>query len=362
MQIRFFSLIGALTLLLTTSAAMTAPPLAPTAQGSASEVIALINDYRAQNGLPAYQQNSTLAAIAQGQADWLASQPMGSVSDVHAGPDGSRPRDRAYAAGYGGGQTIFISEIVKGGYQESAADALAWWKTSAPHNNTMLASTYVEIGAGVATDGTDRWWYVAVTGYIVGGSYPTGVPPVTGTQQAAAPVMIPVTKAEPRPDGSVVHIIRTGQTLWTLSAVYEVPLDQIRALNGFTTGVDGSVSYIIHPGDEIIVKPPGSEPTLVPTKDANITPTFTPVPTSTPLPTLRPTAQQLAAAETSPGSPLGQTSQLTSEAKAQAANTSVMLVVGVALLSILGVFVASFFIQRPQAPETSEPDPFAPIE
>ena len=70
----------------------------------------------------------------------------------------------------------------------------------------------------------------------------------------------------------------------------------------------------------------------------------------------------MAAAQNTPAPAQPQTSQLSAEAKAKAANSTVMLVVGVALLSILGVFAASFFIQRPRPPESSEDDPFAPIE
>jgi len=121
-------------------------------RGTPGEVLALINDYRAQNGLPALAENPILSYIAQAQADYLISQPMGTVGDVHEGPGGSRPKDRAYAAGYGGGENISVSEIVKGGIDETPSSALAWWKTSPPHNNTMLTTYSREIGAGAATD------------------------------------------------------------------------------------------------------------------------------------------------------------------------------------------------------------------
>jgi hypothetical protein len=317
-------------------------------------VIGLINSYRAGSGLPAYQENGILMVTAQGQADYLASN-QGSNGDIHAGPGGSRPRDRAFAAGYGGGEQIFISEIAKYGLNETPEGALGWWKTSQIHNDTMLASTYVEIGCGVATDGNNRYYYVCLTGYIAGGAYTpsSGTSSSSQAVQPAAPVMIPVTKADPQPDGSIVHIIRTGQTLWTLAAVYEVPLQQILDLNGF------SESQVVHPNDEVIVAPAGAYATTEPTEDPNATPE----PSTTPTEASTATATaQLAAAEVEPTDAQLALAQDAAPVNEEQENSSVQLVVGIALVSILGVIVASFFIQRPQAePETNENDPFAPI-
>jgi uncharacterized protein YkwD len=351
-----------LTLLLSLLLVFTAPSVHPAqAKGgvslpppqSAGEVIALINGYRAENGLPAYAQNPVLMMTAQGQADWLVSQPMGSVGDVHAGPNGSRPRDRAYAAGYGGGNTIFISEIVKGGYNETPQDALNWWKQSPDHHPTLIASTYQEIGAGAATDGNGRWWYVAVTGWITGVTY---TPPEGGSDSSSATtgqaVMIPVTVAEPQPDGSVLHIIRTGQTLWTVAAVYGVPLEQILELN------DMPEWAVVRPGDEILVKPAGSAVTATPTADAE-QPTATV--TSTPTVDLTPAATRTSAVANLPTSPAS--GNLGGDARTEQANSTVRMIVVITLVSIVLVIAASFFVRPSQAPEPEDEfDPFAPIE
>lgn len=325
---------------------------------TAGEVFAIINDYRAQNGLPPYQENSILMQIAQGQADYLAS--LGQSSDVHAGPGGSRPRDRAFAAGYGGGAQFFLSEIGKYGMGETAQSAVNWWKQSPDHNPTMIASTYVEMGCGVATDGNGRYYFICNTGYIVGGTYVQSTASSSGAQQAAAPVMIPVIRADPKPDGSIVHIIRTGQTLWTLSAVYEVPLKQILELNQF------SESQIIHPGDEVMVAGPGSAPTSTPAEDdleptatsAAETATATRNAQTTPQSTEQTTLAQNTVQPTE-DKQLAQT--VISRQEAEAQNSTVKLVVGVSLAGILGVIVASFFIQKPRPPEPPDNDPFAPI-
>ncbi len=341
------------TLLPTSLPAAAAPPN----QGTPGQIMALINEYRAQNGLPAYTTNDTLMQIAQGQADYLGS--IVQTSDVHAGPGGSRPRDRAYAAGYGEGEQFFITEIGVYGLGMTPEEAISWWKQSPDHNPYMISPTYVEFGCGVATDGNGRYYYICDIAYVAGGSY---APSDSSNQSVAtpAPVMIPVTIAQPQPDGSVVHIIRTGQTLWTLAAIYNVPLAEILQLNNLPEG------GFIHPGDEIIIKPAGSEPTSTPTQDPNITPTASVTATQpTPPSTLNATLGELAgpggSAQTTPQAE-PTTVSLSPEAQARAANTTVYWVVGAALFSIVGVFAASFFIRRPRPPEPPENDPFAPIE
>lgn len=340
-----------------------APALAPVPQGSPSEVVGLINAYRAEYGLPPYEEHALLSQLAQGQADYLASTQGATGGDIHTGPGGTRPRDRAYAAGYGGGSTIFISEIAKYGMGETSQSAIAWWKQSPDHNPTMIASTYVHIGCGVANDGTTRYYFVCVTGYSVGGGSGSGsgtsgtasTPSSGSSNLPPVQIMIPVTKAEAQPDGSVVHIIRTGQTLWTLAAVYDVPLEQLLQLNGFAEW------EVLHPGDEVIVAPAGSIPTSAPTEDPNTTPS--PTPTLTPSPP--PTATVLSAADTDATvqAALAEAQLVVAQQAAQDnSNSSVQLVVGIALVSILSIVVASFFIQRPATePELDENDPFAPL-
>jgi LysM repeat protein len=176
-----------------------------------------------------------------------------------------------------------------------------------------------------------------------------------GTPFVAAPVMIPVTKADPQPDGSLTHIVRTGQTMWTIAAVYEVPLDELMQLNGN--------NETIYPGDEVVVAPAGTYPTLTPTVDPSATAQPSSTPTFLPNSLLTPTEQlaQLSGEQITPAE-LSAQSNLSAEQQAQASNSTVFLIVGVALVSIVAVFAASFFIQKPRPPEPPSNDPFAPIE
>jgi hypothetical protein len=356
-----------LLILLIIASLLPATPAAAAPDHTPGEVFALINEYRAANGLQAFTQNTILMQTAQGQSDYQAS-----IQQVtHGGPGGSRPRDRAYAAGYGGGQIIFISELITGGFDQTPDGAMTWWKNSPEHNSYLLSPNYFELGIGVATDGDGRKYYTAVMGHIAGGT--TYVPEQTGGGISAGasttpqPVMIPVVKEEPRDNGALVHIVRTGQALWTIAAVYEVPLEQLYELNNLN-----SFSFIF-PEDEIIIEPPGTyavsnqeEPETADgeadTEDQGDSDESEVAP-GLAQPTegiIVPTDAQLAEAN-SGTEDSAQSAPLSVEAQQAASNSTVFLVVGVALLSIVGVFAASFFIRRPRAPEPEDNDPFAPL-
>ena len=255
MSIRFnlrtcYSILAFLLIFTPVRIAIASPP--PANSLSAADIIAQINNYRAQNGLPAYQINSKLMLSAQAQSDYQAS--IGSVT--HTGLGGSSARDRAYAVGYGDGNTIWISEIIYGGYQATVDTAMTWWKNSQIHNDTMLSTRYKDIGAGVASSG-NQVYFTAVMGYIVGGSSTGGSPEIGGEpdndHQPPAILIIPVVAAEPREDGSIVHVVRTGQSLWNIHAVYNVSIEELLALNDFI------VNKVIYPGQEILVRPPQVE-------------------------------------------------------------------------------------------------------
>lgn len=274
-------------------------------------------------------------ALAQGQSDYQAS--IGTVT--HNGPGGTRPRDRAYAAGYGDGAIIFVSEIIYGGYTATVSTAMEWWKGSPIHNDTMLASTYQEIGAGVATDGT--WTYfTAEMAYVAGGVAPTAESGSSQPSGGIPVIVIPVVVAEPQADGSVVHIVRTGQTLWAISAVYEVPLADILALNGLPE------NPVIYPGNEIIISPaPSQTETPTPTASytaAALTPTRTSQPSRTP-----PPATPLAALN-QPGSSDDQVdaNPAALEESNASDNSTIRWIVIIAVVGIFIIFAGSMFLPK----------------
>ena len=231
-------------------------------------LIDAVNRLRAANGLPAYQVNGTLMSIARTHSAYQAS--VGAVT--HSGPGGTRPRDRAAAAGYGGGAQFFISENIAGGTDLSVQTVISWWQGDAPHLNTMLGPNYRDAGAGVATAG-NYVYYTLDVAYTVGG----GAPPAPGTDPTSTPAPVaalPVQVAAPARDGSIIHVVETGQTLIGIANAYQVSLSEILALNSL------GESALIFPGDKILIRP-----AYTPTPS----PTFTATPTPPP-PTRRPTA------------------------------------------------------------------------
>jgi LysM repeat protein len=251
------------------------------AASQAYDLIDQVNSLRSANGLPSYQVDNALMAAAQAQSDWQAS--TGSVT--HTGAGGSRPRDRAAAAGFGGGAQIFVSENIAGGGGLTAAEAVSWWQGDAPHLNTMLSPNYVYIGAGAASSGGTVYLTI-LAGYWVGSAgsaaNPTAQAGTAVSPGGGAPAYSPPQTATPAADGSVIHVVQAGQTLWTIAAIYGVSLADLYAINQMNENT------FIYPGDKVTIRPAST-----PTATATLTPApSTPRPTATPSPTrvLRPTA------------------------------------------------------------------------
>lgn len=316
-------------------------------------VIDAINTYRKQNGSPAMATDSTLMLLAQTQSDYQAS--IGSVT--HTGPGGTRPIDRAYAAGYGGGNKIFLSEIIYGGTSATVDTAMNWWKNSSLHNRVMLDKQYYQIGAGVSSDGSFTY-YTAELGNITGVSAPAdaGTPAPTdsgGDPQEFGIVAVPVVKATPAEDGSLVHVVRSGQALWTIAAVYEVDMQKLIDLNGL------SQNPLLHPGDEIVIYPAGTvlvgETQKAPSDGSGSTPSPEGVigeavsmsgpdaqsaGTNTPLPTV---IQPTVVSESEDESPGG-------------LNSTVRWIVILAFSILFLVMVGSIFLQtQPERPQDDDP-------
>ena len=73
-------------------------------------------------------------------------------------------------------------------------------------------------------------------------------------------IITPIELAEPREDGSIVHVMQQGQAMWTIAAYYDVDLDYLYLINGL--GEDN----VLHPGDEVTVRlADGQEPPPTPT-------------------------------------------------------------------------------------------------
>jgi LysM repeat protein len=243
----------------------------------AYDLVDEVNRRRVAAGLYPYKVNDALMSSAQAHSEYQAA--IGNIT--HSGAGGTSPVDRAIAAGYGGGAQVFVTENIYGGRNTSSADAVSWWIADGGwHYEGVLSSRYQDVGAGVASGG-DYTYYTLDVGITVGEAPTPGqsqpAPPPGSTQTVntpAPPKVKPVKKATALPDGSVIHVVEQGQTLWTIAAIYGVPLKEILKLNKLTE------NSFVFPGDKVIVQSFTPAPTVSETPSPTET-VINPTPTST---------------------------------------------------------------------------------
>lgn len=222
------------------------------AQGNPiDEIFRLVNQVRAEYGLPPYTYNQTLAAAAQGHANYLAANGY----YTHYGSDGSSPQDRAARAGYGG----WAGENYVAGTKLTPAQGVTWWRNSAPHFANMVSPRHTEAGVGFAF-GHDQNYYVLVVGEPSAGA-PRARPPEQLVDVAA--FVAPIEISPEREDGSIVHTVQSGHTLWAIAARYGVSIADILLFNGLNE------DSFLNPGDELVIQlAEGQAPPPTPTPPA----------------------------------------------------------------------------------------------
>jgi len=109
--------------------------------GYVNQIAALINQERANAGLPALTINSLLTNAAQAHAADMAC--SGRIS--HTGSDGSSAYARILASGY---SPSYTEEIIYGGGGPQAA--MTWWMNDQIHRNAILNAKSTEMGVGYA--------------------------------------------------------------------------------------------------------------------------------------------------------------------------------------------------------------------
>jgi uncharacterized protein YkwD len=144
-------------------------PAQTCADGEESGFLQLVNDHRAQNGLPPLAFSQTLSVAADAHSQDMATNDFFS----HTGFNGSSFVDRIAAAGYPDpGNTA--ENIFAGG--ESAAGAMESWRNSPGHNANMLSPTAQAIGIARVNnpDSTWKWYWTTTFGATVDGAACTG--------------------------------------------------------------------------------------------------------------------------------------------------------------------------------------------
>jgi LysM repeat protein len=84
-----------------------------------------------------------------------------------------------------------------------------------------------------------------------------------------APTLATVIPNTPKPDGSISHLVRPGETLWSIAIAYNTTIAELKSINNLQTDE-------IYPNQTLTITRPANTQTPAPTSTA------TPVPTATP--------------------------------------------------------------------------------
>jgi len=200
----------------------------PPAALSPGQVIDLVNQSRISHGLPALIVDPILMGTAQSTADSMAANQMHS----HIGG----VKERVAAAGYGSGDTPWATEnfviLMPGEGQDQILQA---WADEA-HMAPMVNPNYKHVGAGVA-EGDGLIYYILHAAYTSDGKYKLYQTPGLGTPTAVtlSQYIYAVQTVTPQADGSLVHIIKPGQSLWSIAIAYGTHINELQRLNGFAS-------------------------------------------------------------------------------------------------------------------------------
>jgi len=135
-----------------------------------SNFLALINQYRQDNGVAPLKISSALTTAAQLHSEDMAAHNYFS----HDSLDGRTPIDRMRAAGYNY-NTYYGENIAAGTSLYTAQSVFNAWKSSPGHNANMLNPDFVVIGIGIAYNESSQYKYYWTTDF--GGYDDSGPPP-----------------------------------------------------------------------------------------------------------------------------------------------------------------------------------------
>lgn len=204
-------------------------------QDAVSDLLGRINGLRSQLELAPYALNPALTAAAQNHANWMAANSTAS----HIQDNGSRPRDRAQAAGY---NSAWVSENIYIGGMAGVDSAWNFWVNSPVHYAGLTSPNYQDIGIATAT-GAGGQAFVLVFGTMSWGGAPAqSANTTTGgsgdrTGAAAAAAAPPSFVVGWDAFGNIMHEVQPGDTLGDIALFYGYTWEDIPtmlALNGMT--------------------------------------------------------------------------------------------------------------------------------
>lgn len=240
---------------------------------SAIDLIITVNSVRENNSLAAFEVDNGLMASAQQHADYIAE--IGQIT--HNRADGSTLSSLGFLENIAGGSNLTVQVVV-----------FSMW-TDSTNMNTIVEYPFGKVGAGVAVK-DDMVYYVLQVQEIQTGlaAQPTINYQITPDPNLVSDVMT----ATPQLDGSIIHEVLDGQSLWSIAIAYNVTIADIIQWNNLLP------TPVILVGERLVVQI-APTPTLSPTitntsipSTRTITPSQTPItpqPSATITPTPSPT-------------------------------------------------------------------------
>jgi uncharacterized protein YkwD len=210
---------------------------------SAENLIKMVNRERVSHGLRLLIVDPILMQTAQTTADIMAGNLMqGHIGDV---------RGRVMAAGYGAGDLPWATENFVVLPLGADSRILAAWADET-HQIPMVDPNYRHVGAGVAVV-DDTVYYVLHAAYTSNKIYEPGMVTTQGVaaRNLVSEYMYPVLSVTPRPDGKVIHMVKSGQTLWSIAIAYNTHIRDILAANNLPQSLD-----IVYNGQELLIPVP----------------------------------------------------------------------------------------------------------
>ncbi len=232
------------------------------------EVVATIGVYEGNGSFDAYkgwaaynvslyqtvggiQPGSTLRLTAFGRI-WSCDSETGTAGDTCI-VEGTVVNQTYTAANFRVG-------IDPAGTNDPNAGGIVWSNSTAPYTGFQQMTVdavatadrvTVVLNASMAYAARHQhvFWDAASLTVIAGGAGGEVQPPPASADQppALAPEVVP---QGPREDGSIVHTVRPGDTLWAIAVAYNVMPNDILQLNGMTL----DEARILSPGQELIIR------------------------------------------------------------------------------------------------------------
>jgi LysM repeat protein len=296
---------------------------------NAYDLIGTVNGLRASMGLEAYQIDSYLMSYAQQHAEYMAS----IQSATHTHSDGSV----AWESG--------IQENVAVGTEEIITTSIVVYQIWSDwiHWHIMVDYASGDVGAGVAlgTDGNVYYVLNVRAADTVQPAVPTSssgnvAPTSSGIRTATADLISLMIKSTPAADGSIIHVVGYGQSLWSIAEAYKIKIDQLRSLNSIPQDYS-----TIFTGQELLIQPAFTPTATLSAEEAAtltktfkptaIPPTATPKPSRTPFPSASPTLTE---------------TPLPASISDNEPNSVAMMVMGVSLLGLVVVVIFGFVKTR----------------